>query len=525
VLDVWVDAGTASWNSLHFPSRKDLLKEWYPASFILEGKDQVRGWFNLLHIAGIIGLDAPAFKAAYMHGYINDAQGRKMSKSLGNYITPNEVTAKYGVDATRYYMIGAANPGLDMNYNFEDLEAKFKNLLVYWNMHKYALEIPQVADIIPVPVTAFVDLAHEERYVLSKLNSMIAEVTSLFSVYRLNEIPVPIESFLLDLSRTYIQLVRDKVSTGTDDEKTVVASVLLHALRNATIVLAPITPFFSEQLFQNMKDAHPEIFPEESVHLCAWPKTDESLVDKQLEEDFLVAKDAIAAILAGRDKAQLGVRWPVQEVRIECTPVQEEAIRRMISLITLQTNVKEINFEPLDVGFSVEPNSKAIGKEFGRETQIVMKLIEQHNGEVERMLKERLDHVMIENHMITSAYVNVTRKVPDRYQIGEGNLVLAYVDTMRTPALEREGYAREIIRRIQQMRKGAGLVKTNRISVELSTADELLRTAIEEYQSSIAERTGSSRLQLVLTLSQRLEHVATEKIKGIAVAVGFSVVE
>jgi isoleucyl-tRNA synthetase len=524
VLDVWVDAGTASWNCLDYPSRNDLLKQWYPAAFIIEGKDQIRGWFNLLHIASMIALDKPAFKACYMHGYINDAQGRKMSKSQGNYILPAEVTTKYGVDATRYYMIGAANPGLDMNYNFEDLDAKFKNLLVFWNMHKYALELAQLADITPEDPSK-ITLGIEEKYVLSRLNTTALRMNNALLTYRLNEVPGFAEEFLLDLSRTYIQLVRDKATAGTEDEKLAVASVLLYAMRESMALLAPVMPYYAEQVYQNLREAYPTLCPEESVHLLSYPQANEDLIDELLEKDFVIAKDAIAAILAGRDKAQLGVRWPIAAVRIECDEAAKEALLRMRDLILVQTNVKEMSFESLDVTFTVEPNTRTIGKDFGKNTQAVMELITKHQSDIAHMLKERKSSIVLENMTIREHHLHILRAVPDTYQLGEGNALRAYVDTTRTPALEREGYAREIIRRIQQLRKNAGLVKSNRISVEIATADDLLKGALEEHQSSIAERTGASRFVLTATLSQHFTHASTEKIKGISFGVGFSVLQ
>jgi isoleucyl-tRNA synthetase len=420
-------------------------------------------------------------------------------------------------------MAGSANPGLDMNYNFEDLEAKFRNLLVFWNMHKYALEMTQSGDIVPEEELSSESLGTEERYLLSRLNTAVRKSTESFDRYRLNEVHIPVEEFLLDMSRTYIQLVRDKASAGTDEEKTVVASALLHALRESAILLAPITPFFAEALYQNIKSAHPQLCKEESVHLCAWPVANEEMINEQLETDFLIAKDTIAAILAAREKAQLGVRWPVKEVRIECTPAQQEALSRMTPLISLQTNIKELSFEAVDLDFEISPNSKTIGKEFGKDTQAVMALITAHSGALAQMLKERKDHIVIDNKTLKEQHLNITRKVPDNYQMGEGNLLYAYLNTTRTPELEREGYAREIIRRIQQLRKNEGLVKSDRITVEITAADALLHDAIEEHQASIAERTGASRLQLVDTLSQGLSSVSTEKVKGISFAVGFSI--
>ncbi|MEK6868663.1 MAG: class I tRNA ligase family protein, partial [Nanoarchaeota archaeon] len=216
VLDVWVDAGTVSWNSLDFPHNEDNLKKFFPADFILEGKDQIRGWFNLLHVASMLSMGKRSFDAAYMHGFINDAMGRKMSKSLGNYILPEEVISKYGSDTLRCYMISGANPGLDLNYNFDDMKVKYRNLTVLWNLHNYIIDLAKNSDTNPAELKIRKDrFSLEENYIFSKLNSTIRKATKTFDEYKLNEIPTLVEDLFLKLSRTYIQLTRDK-SSGED---------------------------------------------------------------------------------------------------------------------------------------------------------------------------------------------------------------------------------------------------------------------------------------------------------------------
>ena len=191
ILDVWVDAGTASWNSLNFPHNRDNLK-FFPADFILEGKDQIRGWFNLLHVASMIAFGKKSFNAAYMHGFINDAMGRKMSKSLGNYILPEEVISKYGADTLRYYMVTGASPGLDLNYNFDDMKVKYRNLTVLWNLHNYLIDLARTAELNPKELDMS-NASTEEKYIFSKLNSAIRKVTKLYDEYRLNEAPLVVE--------------------------------------------------------------------------------------------------------------------------------------------------------------------------------------------------------------------------------------------------------------------------------------------------------------------------------------------
>ena len=281
VLDVWIDAGSASWNCLDYPRRKDLFEKLYPADFILEGIDQIRGWFNLLFVASMIAMNNCSFKSVYMHGFINDSQGRKMSKSLGNYILPQEVIMEYGADTLRYYMIGGTAPGIDINYNFDDMKVKHKNLTVLWNLHKYVIEMAKSLKVNPYELSSQINkLDIEEKYIMSKLNSTIQEVTDLFDNYKLNEVPWHVEELFLELSRTYSQLTRDKASMGSDEEKKVVLYAVFNVLFGALKLFAPISPFMTESIYQNLM--HEFGLKEPSVHLLEWPKCDAELIDNEI---------------------------------------------------------------------------------------------------------------------------------------------------------------------------------------------------------------------------------------------------
>eukprot|EP01121_Diplochlamys_sp_Union-15-3_P022724 TRINITY_DN9765_c0_g1_i4.p1 TRINITY_DN9765_c0_g1~~TRINITY_DN9765_c0_g1_i4.p1 ORF type:complete len:833 (-),score=170.69 TRINITY_DN9765_c0_g1_i4:4-2235(-) len=263
VLDVWVDAGTASWNSLEFPLLKDkaFLDKWYPIDFIVEGRDQIRGWFNLLHIASNLAFDGPAFKNVYMHGFVQDSMGRKMSKSIGNYILPSEVINAFGVDCMRYYFIGAANPGLDMNYNPNSIKAVRKNLNIFWNLFSYLKATADATEVETLPVSQLVKdkkLDMEEEYVLSKLHSTLKKVNASLDGFRFGEVPPLIEDFLLNtISHTYLQLVWEKASGDSEDGKIAVVSVVLESLIFGATLLAPLVPIFAEKVYQNMKATFP----------------------------------------------------------------------------------------------------------------------------------------------------------------------------------------------------------------------------------------------------------------------------
>jgi len=268
ILDVWVDAGTTSWTCLDYPQKEDLFKKLWPADFILEGKDQIRGWFNLLFVASMVSMNKPSYKAVYMHGFVNDAKGRKMSKSVGNYILPEEVINKYGSDTLRYYAIGGANPGVDLNYNFDDMKLKHRNLMVLWNIHKFLIDLSKELKKNPAKLddTIMQDIfSLEEKYIISKLNSTIENVTDLFNNYQLNEVPLAVEGLFLELSRTYIQLVRDKAAIGEKNEKEVVLYTVYKVLMECIKLLAPVTPFITEAIYQNFRQEFN--LKQESLHL------------------------------------------------------------------------------------------------------------------------------------------------------------------------------------------------------------------------------------------------------------------
>ncbi|MDP2749528.1 MAG: class I tRNA ligase family protein, partial [Nanoarchaeota archaeon] len=342
VLDVWIDAGSACWNCIDYPKRTDLFKQLWPADLILEGKDQIRGWFNLLMVASMVSLKQPSFKAVYMHGFIADFEGKKMSKSLGNVVSPYEVIDKFGADTMRLYSITAANPGLDLNFSWEDAKLKQRNLTVIWNIHNLLIDLAKTNKINPAELKGNIrDFSLEEQYMLSKLNNAIKKTTEAYDNYQLETAPKYVEELLLELSRTYIQITRDKVSIGRDEDKKAAIYTIYKTIIEAIKMLVPSCPFITEKIFLNMKTEFN--LEKESINLYEWPKADEKFIDDKIEKDMEIAKDAIASILSARDKLGIGVRWPLLKVSIVCKDKEtEEAIENIRAIIKTQTNIKQI---------------------------------------------------------------------------------------------------------------------------------------------------------------------------------------
>ena len=518
ILDVWIDAGSASWNCLYFPRRKDLFEKLFPADFILEGIDQIRGWFNLLMVGSMLGFEKPSFKNVYMHGFLQDAQGRKMSKSLGNYILPSEVIEKYGADTLRYYTSGGANPGLDLNYNFEDMKLKYKNLNVLVNLQNYFLNLVKTTNLQPGKINKD-KIELEEEYILAKLQQILQKTTEAYDMYHLNEVPHYVESMFLETSRTYVQQIRDKVTLGTKEEKQIVINVLYEILLTTLKIFAPTAPFLTEELYQQLKKTFD--LPEESIHHCAWPKVDESFVDNNLVSEVEMAKSVIQGILAGREKLRMGVRWPLKEVIVVTSNKDiEDAVAKLNTTIEKQTNVRDIKVRAKlhDMKETMKPNFKQIGVGFKQQSKDVIKALQDASQIlVMKNINEKGKHILHlkEDIEITEEHITIERSFPEQYI--EINMKHAdiYVDKTRTKELDAEGYAREIMRKIQTIRKEGGLEKNDTINVTFATADTELKEAVEAHQSNIVEKCG------IKSFAFSTEITEEEKIKGKVYSVSY----
>ena len=527
VLDVWIDAGTTSWTCLDYPQREDLFKQLWPADFILEGKDQIRGWFNLLLIASMVAFEKHSYKAVYMHGFVNDALGRKMSKSLGNVISPYEVIDKYGADVLRYYMIGGAEPGVDINYNFEDMKVKARNINVLWNVYRFVLDLAKQVQLKEFDESVF---GTEEKYIISRLHSTIKKVSELFENYVLNEIPWEVERLFLDLSRVYIRLVREKLSD--EKGKEIVLFTCFKVLLECLKLFAPVAPFISERIYQGLR----KVFgvEVESVHLFDWPEYDSKLIDVELENKFDVMNKIISAILSVRDRIKRGVRWPLSKVVVVGWERTKEVVEEFGELIKRQANVKEIvaadSFGKLE---RIKANFLTIENEFDEKTAAkVIAAIATTSAETiaEHIEKEGKFEVDVDGKKVAvqKRHLVFEYSIPKGYEVEEfftGMPTKVYVNVEMTPELEAEGYAREVMRRIQTLRKKAGLEKKQRIVLHVK-ADEELVNMLRNFEEQIMERVGAEHMKITtMNPARKHEWVSIEKIKNKEVQIAFDLVK
>jgi len=526
VIDVWIDSGTASWNCLEYPANEEYFDKLWPADFILEATEQVRLWYSMLNICSVIAFGKKCYDAVYSHGMILDWQGTKMSKSLGNIVSPYEVIDKYGADVLRYYMNETA-AGENINFNWESVKIKHRNLTVLWNIHNFVINVANELGVNPDTLKIDPEqFAVEEKFILSRLNSTMKTVTSLFENYNIDQTITHIEKLFLDLSRVYIQLVREKSAVGSAEEKEIVLHTIYTVLFETMKIFSVIAPFICEKMYFDFKDAFQ--LKEETINMLRWPEPYEDFIDEDIENNMNNAFTVIQAILYAREKAGLGVRWPVKSIEIV---TKDENIKlaadTMDAIIMRQTNVKDINThdELPVIKKTVKLNVAELGKSFG---DTAPKIIAKFSNESPKKIMDSLDkkgkvELTVEAQKITllPEHIIIDRDVPENLIEVDIKGGFIYLDKTRTDELEAEGYAREAMRRIQAARKKAGLQKMDTISLYIKVDEELAKM-LASWSDQIKEKVGAANIKIGSEASaKKMEFESQDNIKGKIIEIFF----
>jgi len=390
IIDVWVDSGTASWNCLYYPRKKDFMKKFWPADLVLEGTEHTRLWFYMLQLCSNVAMGKNCFKAMYTHGMLRDIKGLKMSKSLGNIISPDEVTKKHGVDTMRLYTI-TMKSGEDMSFSWEEIKLKYRELDVLLNLTNYLVNYGK-------KISKPTKLRIEDKWILSRLNSTIKQCTELLDNYQLDKAPKLIEELFLDLSRKYVRYTRDR----TEDQ--IVFQIIFEVLINILKMFSITCPYISEHLYLKLKEKYK--LKEESIQFYSWPKVDLKKIDNKLEKEFDVVLQIIEKGLAERDKIQIGLKWPLANAEIATTNTFKKEFNMIIEK---QLNVKKIilkkskeNSVKLDTKLTPELEAEGYAREMSRQVQSFRKklglekkdMIELFiivDGELEKILEKQKD--------------------------------------------------------------------------------------------------------------------------------------
>ncbi len=509
LIDVWFDSGSMPYAQWHYPfENKELIDDnkAYPADFIAEGVDQTRGWFYTLHAIGTMVFDSVAYKAVISNGLVLDKKGQKMSKRLGNAADPFATLSKYGADATRWYMITNAQPWDNLKFDLDgitEVQRKFfgtlYNTYSFFGLYANIDNFSYAEEDVP-----FADRPEIDRWILSKLNTLISSVDKAYEEFEPTLAGRLIYDFTADqLSNWYVRLCRRRFWKGEySTDKISAYQTLYKCLETLSIMMSPIAPFFSDRLFQDL-DAVSGRCNVESVHLAEFPIANTSEIDTDLEARMEIAQKVSSMVLSLRAKEKIKVRQPLQRIMV---PVLSETFKRQISavkdLILSEVNIKEIEY--LDESSNIlvkriKPNFKTLGPKFGKHMKSIAAAVNgfgeeeiatlEKNQEMELDLGEEKLTISMEDVEIT------TDDIPGWLVASEGGLTVA-LDITLTEELKGEGVARELVNRIQNMRKDSGFEVTDRIEIKIKNTPAI-SSAVEANKIYICAEVLADSLELV----------------------------
>ncbi|WP_018675212.1 isoleucine--tRNA ligase [Riemerella columbina] len=495
LIDVWFDSGSMPYAQLHYPfENKDMIdrNKAFPADFIAEGVDQTRGWFYTLHAIATSVFDSVAYKNVVSNGLVLDKNGQKMSKRLGNAIDPFETLAKYGPDATRWYMISNANPWENLKFDLDGIdEVRRKFFGTLYNTYSFFALYANV-DQFSYQEAEVENRPEIDRWILSELHILIKEVKKFYEDYEPTKVARAINTFVNDnLSNWYVRLCRRRFWKGDYTEDKISAYQTLYTcLETVAKLAAPIAPFFMDRLYQDLNHATKKETAE-SVHLTDFPKVNETLIDTELVEKTHLAQQITSMVFSLRKKENIKVRQPLQKVMI---PVLDKKTGSQIlavsDLIKQEVNVKELQLIDADeaadlIVKQIKPNFKALGPKLGKDMKTVAAEISAFDQDKIAAL-EKENSVKVGDYEITLDDVEITTKdIPGWTVASEGKLTVA-LDLMITEELKAEGIAREFINRVQNLRKDKDFDLTDKISIQLKHDNPFLEDLLQnkDYISS-----------------------------------------
>jgi isoleucyl-tRNA synthetase len=491
LIDVWFDSGAMPYAQWHFPfENKDAFKNAYPADFIAEGVDQTRGWFFTLHAIAVmlsetsdeikqinaeVGNKGIAFKNVISNGLVLDKNGNKMSKRLGNGVDPFETIEKFGADAARWYMISNASPWDNLKFNAEGIDEvrrKFFGTLyntytffvMYANIDKFTYSEAEIA---------ITDRPEIDQWIISLLNTLSKEVDSFYADFEPTKAARAIQDFVdAHLSNWYVRLSRRRFwRSDNSDDKLSAYQTLYTCLTTIAKLMSPIAPFFAERLYTDLNSiTQKETF--ESVHLAYFPEYHTDLVNTALEERMQMAQDISSLVLSLRKKVGINVRQPLSKILL---PILDNNFKKQVDLvkelILSETNVKTVEYITDTAGFikkKIKPNFKALGAKVGKDMKIVAEAIGNLTQDEIAKLENDGDLLLQTQHLINITDVEIIAEDVPGWQVANLGKLTVALDVTITDELKQEGISRELINRIQNLRKGKDFEVTDKINVKLS---------------------------------------------------------
>jgi len=515
LIDVWFDSGAMPYAQWHFPfENKETFKQSFPADFIAEGVDQTRGWFYTLHAIACLVFDSVAYKTVVSNGLVLDKNGNKMSKRLGNVVDPFKTIETYGADATRWYLITNASPWDNLKFDIEGIkEVQRKFFGTLYNTYQFFVLYSNVDGF--AFKEAYVPLNERpeiDRWILSSLNTVVKKVNEYMDDYEPTQAGRAIEDFVDEhLSNWYVRLCRRRFWKGDYEQDKICAyQTLYECLETLTRLIAPISPFFSDAIFQNLNKVTGR-FNAESVHHVDFPVVNESVIDELLEERMQLAQDASSLVLSLRKKVNIKVRQPLQKVLIPAlNPSMKEQLQKVEDLVKAEVNVKEIEYlSPHNTFISkkIKPNFVALGKKLGSKMKAVSAALAQFTQEDIALLeKEGQYNLSVDGEpvILQIAEVEVSSEdIPGWTVANKGSLTVA-LDVTVTPELEAEGNAREFVNRVQKIRKDNGFDLTDRVEIKV-LAPGGLKDSLAQFKTYICAEILADKLEFVPEIQDGIE--------------------
>ncbi len=504
LIDVWFDSGAMPYAQWHYPfENKNYIddKKFFPADYIAEGVDQTRGWFYTLHVIGTLVFNSNSYKNVISNGLVLDKNGQKMSKRLGNAVDPFETLDKFGPDATRWYMISNSNPWDNLKFDvsgIEEVRRKFfgtlHNIYSFFSLYANIDEFKNEEKIID-----YKERCELDRWIISELNTLVKEVNDAYENYEPTKSARLISKFVQDnLSNWYVRLSRRRFWKGEyNTDKIAAFQTLLECLKTVSILSSPISPFFMDNLFQDLT------MNNESVHLTDFPNYSESLINKELQTKIRKSQEICSLALSLRKKEKIKVRQPLNKIIIPYrNDLEKESLIDISEFIKSEINVKNVEL----VGDSskilvkkAKPNFKLLGPKFGKDLKIVSSIINNlKSAEIEKIENEKA--LVLENNIeILLEDIEIYFEDIEGWQVVSENGTTIALDTNINEELKNEGIAREIVNRIQNFRKDSGFNVSDKIIIEIEN-NNLIEKAIFENIDYIKNETLAVDLNFKQTL-------------------------
>ena len=525
LIDVWFDSGAMPYAQIHYPfENKETFNEVFPADFIAEGVDQTRGWFFTLHAIATMLFDSVAFKNIISNGLVLDKNGAKMSKRLGNAVDPFETIEKHGSDPLRWYMITNAQPWDNLKFDHNGLdEVRRKFFGTLYNTYSFFALYANVDGFkyaeAEIPVNERPEI---DQWIISLLNTLVKDVQNDYENYEPTRAGRAIQDFVTEnLSNWYVRLNRKRYWGGEYSKDKIAAYQTLYTcLETISRLMAPISPFFADQLFTDLNTITGKD-KTESVHIAEFPKYNESFINSSLEERMDIAQRVSSMILALRRKVNIRVRQPLSKMMI---PILDKSFKEKFeairNLVLAEVNVKDVEYITDTTGIlvkKIKPNFKELGPKYGKQMKEISQVVAQMSqADIVKFEHEEKFDITVANENICLTLVDVeisSEDIPGWLVANDGNLTVA-LDILVSEELREEGIAREFINRIQNIRKDSNFDVTDKITIQIQKHD-LINSAIEKHKEYIGTQTLAKSIEMVDNFELNSAHLVEidEEIK------------